>query len=88
MECQVCFSEVSEDGEVSSVPGDSGEVPERPAGQERNWIVCSMCGNTVCYACCRDPGSGYCDSCIERHNVYADLVELGLVEDTQYEPTA
>jgi hypothetical protein len=83
MECQVCFSEVSEDVEVAIVPVNDSHVGERRAGPERNWIVCGTCGNTVCYACCRDPGSGYCDSCIEPHNVYGNFVELGLVEDTQ-----
>ena len=69
MECQVCFSELSDEGEGMNVSQSNAAGLGKLLATVCNWIVCNGCGNAVCHACCRYPGSGYCDPCFELYKV-------------------
>ena len=33
---------------------------------DRNFNVCDICNDVICFDCSTDPGSGYCNSCYSR----------------------
>src|SRR5215470_4189593 len=80
MECEVCFNEVS--GNVDIIEYDLGDgihVLDMAPSPNRNWITCDACNKVVCFACCRYPQSGYCDTCIEHYGLYDLLLAEGLI---------
>lgn len=80
MNCERCGKEVKGDLLVRSGETPSGEfVIAMISTPDRDWICCDGCNVLLCRDCCQYPESGYCDSCIERYNLYDYLVENGLI---------
>jgi hypothetical protein len=81
MNCELCGREVHGDILVRN-----GELPDGTwvvalvSTPDRDWIACDSCNATVCHQCCQYPESGYCNACIKEHNLYAYLVETGLIQ--------
>jgi len=76
MECQRCFGELSDDSVIAD-----WRPPDTASWSLRNWITCQQCNRVICFNCCRYPESGYCDQCIARYNLTAELIELGLMTE-------
>src|SRR5262245_30895541 len=84
MDCQRCYREVS-GCEITIVFPLTLEITSQhvESSPDRDWIECEACGQIVCFHCCRHPASNFCDACIEKFNLTAELTELGLIpEDT------
>ena len=82
MECQVCYNEV-QGGMIEcevKVTLDMIALYREPTA-DCNWIECDGCGLVVCFHCCRYPESNFCDQCIARYNLTAELIELGLMTE-------
>lgn len=85
MECQSCYNEVRGEmfeGEVAI----SREIiaPYQEPDATCNWIECDRCSQIVCFNCCRHPASKFCDGCIARYNLRAELIKLGLIAKDSY----
>ena len=79
--CEICRREVSGELVVRNGELENGTpVISVEATPDRDWICCDSCNVVVCNQCCKHPESGYCDSCIEKYNLYDDLVESGLIQ--------
>jgi hypothetical protein len=39
---------------------------------DRNFNVCDLCNETVCFECSEEPESGYCNRCLHKVSVAAE----------------
>ena len=81
MECQRCYREVTGAQAETGWPlsRDVGAAPVESTSPDRDWIECQACSKIICFQCCRQPQSGFCDDCIAGLNLTAELTGLGLV---------
>ena len=73
--CPVC-EETELEGDLGVEDGELDDGTFFIAVMEtapRNWICCDSCNQIVCHNCCSHPKSGYCDRCIEQHQL-RDLI--------------
>ena len=81
MKCEICGREVSGDLGVEEEDIGIGFIISIIETSPRDWIMCDSCSKIVCHYCCDYPRSGYCDTCIDKYNLYHYLVEIGLIRE-------
>ena len=88
MECQSCYREVAGYEITIEYPATlnltASFVESTP---DRDWIDCQACGRVVCFHCCRHPASSFCDECIAKYDLTAELTELGFIPEENYAET-
>lgn len=85
MECEHCFREVA-GVEVMIIYPLTLEIIATliESTPDREWFDCQACGRVICVQYGRFPASGFCDECITKYSLSAELTELGLItEDLQ-----
>ena len=81
MNCPVCNRILTGDLFVrEGVPKDGTPIISIESTPDRNWICCDACNEIRCHNCCQYSESGYCDSCIEKYQLYEYLVQTGLIK--------
>lgn len=74
MNCEICGREVH--GDIQVVEGrlpNGARMVRMISTPDRDWIACDSCNKLVCHHCCEHPKTGYCDSCIDKYNLLAEL---------------
>jgi hypothetical protein len=63
--CSICKTAVHGDFVVlaESQP-DESFIIEIDSTPDRNFNVCDLCNEVICFACSRDKDSGYCNVCL------------------------
>ena len=72
MKCEICKREVQGSLEVEEVTTETGSFPTTKEPAERDWILCNFCNVLVCYDCCINPESGYCNRHIHYYYNFPD----------------
>lgn len=88
MECQRCYREVAGAEVTIEYPLTIEIVAQLvESTPDRDWFQCQACDKIICFQCGRHPASGFCDECITRFNLTAELVEYGLIQEDAYGET-
>jgi hypothetical protein len=65
--CSVCLKGVQGGFEVyERTRKDGTPLIVIDTTPDRNYNVCDMCNEIVCFACSEEPESGYCNRCLHR----------------------
>jgi hypothetical protein len=68
--CSVCNKEVQGGFEVYERTLKNGTPMVVIDGTpDRNFNVCDLCNETVCFECSEEPESGYCNRCLHKVSV-------------------
>jgi hypothetical protein len=62
--------------EVSSATVGGLNVVVMRETENRNWITCDGCNETLCKSCCVVPDSGCCDQCFFKPKIEPYLPEI------------
>ncbi len=67
--CPKCSGELR--GAIEVTEGSIGglEIVIMRETEDRNWITCDGCNQTICKSCCVIPDSGYCDECFVKYKI-------------------